>query len=205
MCPSSRRMCIFCTQRTCIYTFCAKVPHFFVRFCCRTPQGVRGLKWMRLCTSSRSSASHPARGAWIEICILGCCPLLFVRRAPQGARGLKSVRRDTRQQFVRSRPARGAWIEIGRPSAVCGQSSSRPARGAAKESPILFSGATCGEENISRPATVRAAGRQVFRQNHTWAVIDRPGSLYSRGRVPRCARQICSSTSLASWYAMSAL
>ena len=37
------------------------------------------------------------------------------------------------------------------------------------------------------------------------AVIDRPGSLYSRGCVPRCARQICSSTSLASWYAMSAL
>ena len=176
----------------------------------------------------RSGQSRPARGAWIEIRDITLKHLSSSGRAPQGARGLKfeavflqnivNQSRPARGAWIeirpcwtkrawtrRSRPARGAWIEICFLHAHDGHQKSRPARGAAKESPILFSAATCVEENISRPATVRAAGRQVFRQNHTGAVTDRPGALYSRGRVPRCARQICSSTSLASWYAMSAL
>ena len=33
----------------------------------RTPQGVRGLKWHDRSNSSAMGASHPARGAWIEI------------------------------------------------------------------------------------------------------------------------------------------
>ena len=56
----------------------------------RTPHGVRGLK----CTCKRRLklhwASHPSRGAWIEI----------VRVRPYGHAALKS------------HPSRGAWIEI---------------------------------------------------------------------------------------------
>ena len=37
------------------------------RFCGRTPQGVRGLKYRRADHGRGRSASHPARGAWIEI------------------------------------------------------------------------------------------------------------------------------------------
>ena len=87
--PSSRRMCIFCTQRACIYTFCAKVPHFFVRFCCRTPQGVRGLKY------------------GVKV-IRTVAP----RRTPQGVRGLKSLSSAWTVSPRRSHPARGAWIEM---------------------------------------------------------------------------------------------
>ncbi len=35
--------------------------------CCRTPQGVRGLKYFRSYLSNSAVQSHPARGAWIEI------------------------------------------------------------------------------------------------------------------------------------------
>ena len=34
---------------------------------CRTPQGVRGLKYAVSLGDLRLHASHPARGAWIEI------------------------------------------------------------------------------------------------------------------------------------------
>ena len=34
---------------------------------CRTPQGVRGLKSVRLLPGGAPARSHPARGAWIEI------------------------------------------------------------------------------------------------------------------------------------------
>ena len=33
----------------------------------RTPQGVRGLKFVLVCTDLARYESHPARGAWIEI------------------------------------------------------------------------------------------------------------------------------------------
>ena len=55
----------------------------------RTPQGVRGLKSSVSNESGDLLASHPARGAWIEI----CCPFPLM---------MASV----------SHPARGAWIEI---------------------------------------------------------------------------------------------
>lgn len=53
-------MCIFCTQSACICTICAKAPHFFVRFCCRTPQGVRGLKYLLCLRVNLNRESHPA-------------------------------------------------------------------------------------------------------------------------------------------------
>ena len=55
----------------------------------RTPQGVRGLKYRGAAAGCHRDASHPARGAWIEI-PWRCC------RLPPW----------------RSHPARGAWIEI---------------------------------------------------------------------------------------------
>ena len=57
---------------------------------CRTPQGVRGLKFHSDPLKPTRKESHPARGAWIEI----------IQYAYQG--------------FAKqSHPARGAWIEIG--------------------------------------------------------------------------------------------
>ena len=55
----------------------------------RTPHGVRGLKWWSGCAGNQSAASHPARGAWIEMLSL-----------------LKQIMGQM------SHPARGAWIEI---------------------------------------------------------------------------------------------
>ena len=55
----------------------------------RTPHGVRGLKLEHLAHERLVPASHPARGAWIEI----------GKNTPGPER-------------VKSHPARGAWIEI---------------------------------------------------------------------------------------------
>ena len=55
----------------------------------RTPQGVRGLKFVGYLPDDGAPVSHPARGAWIEI--------------PRLSRALRCLR---------SHPARGAWIEI---------------------------------------------------------------------------------------------
>ena len=56
----------------------------------RTPQGVRGLKYLMQLAIAFVELSHPARGAWIEIAfslliIISC----FQCRTPQGVRGLK--------------------------------------------------------------------------------------------------------------------
>ena len=56
----------------------------------RTPQGVRGLKFVCLRRPFGLHLSHPARGAWIEIIHI----LAFAER------------------YIKSHPARGAWIEI---------------------------------------------------------------------------------------------
>ena len=39
----------------------------FSKVCCRTPRGVRGLKLVGSVMLLIFSASHPSRGAWIEI------------------------------------------------------------------------------------------------------------------------------------------
>ena len=61
----------------------------FVYFCCHAPQGVRGLKYKKTKEQSKAKASHPVRGAWIEM-----------------------VDTPTRCMFRPSHPARGAWIEM---------------------------------------------------------------------------------------------
>ena len=39
----------------------------FGKVCCRTPRGVRGLKFTKLQNVVLGDLSHPSRGAWIEI------------------------------------------------------------------------------------------------------------------------------------------
>ena len=41
----------------------------FGKVCCRTPRGVRGLKFNVAAGGDDSGKSHPSRGAWIEIII----------------------------------------------------------------------------------------------------------------------------------------
>ena len=43
------------------------VDGFFVNICCRTPCGVRGLKFRLADLKDMNVQSHPLRGAWIEI------------------------------------------------------------------------------------------------------------------------------------------
>ena len=102
---------------------------------CRTPHGVRGLKYSIGHIPLRCRESHPSRGAWIEIRTPARPCKSTRRRTPHGVRGLKfdrapriikdrlvapltgcvdwnlaSARR--RACFVTSHPSRGAWIEI---------------------------------------------------------------------------------------------
>ena len=41
----------------------------FGKVCCRTPRGVRGLKFSVERAKESDEVSHPSRGAWIEIVI----------------------------------------------------------------------------------------------------------------------------------------
>ena len=109
---------------------------FLSRVLGRTPQGVRGLKYLNLKLFLLILESHPARGAWIEMEIVENQSAIDYGRTPQGVRGLKSKVGATHfntsflgrtPQGVRglkcrkvakslgrksSHPARGAWIEI---------------------------------------------------------------------------------------------
>ena len=58
---------------------------------CRTPHGVRGLKSTDTESWGKAFASHPARGAWIEMVAVGSRSRHSACRAPHGARGLKCV------------------------------------------------------------------------------------------------------------------
>ena len=57
-------------------------------------------------------ASHPAWGAWIEICKSDVFDFGGSSRTPHGVRGLKSARRVGSRSRNLSHPAWGAWIEI---------------------------------------------------------------------------------------------
>ena len=101
----------------------------------RTPHGVRGLKYRVGHSDMPAVASHPSRGAWIEMGMeSGISPTygsrtphgvrglkfddelahgLTVGRTPHGVRGLKSrVRHNATTPPPPSHPSRGAWIEI---------------------------------------------------------------------------------------------
>ena len=65
---------------------------------CRTPQGVRGLKYTIITPKRPIVMSHPARGAWIEIDISVTINAGSIScRTPQGVRGLKSIPSKTRR------------------------------------------------------------------------------------------------------------
>ncbi len=80
---------------------------------CRTPHGVRGLKYLYRHRPSCALWSHSAWSAWIEnnsipYTIPVCC-----RRTPHGVRGLKSPPKAIYFTFLfMSHSARSAWIEI---------------------------------------------------------------------------------------------
>ena len=78
----------------------------------RTPQGVRGLKYVVRRRKLHPHKSHPARGAWIEIIMPTVGYRRLCRRTPQGVRGLKSACALPLALVWPSHPARGAWIEI---------------------------------------------------------------------------------------------
>ena len=61
----------------------------FGKVCCRTPRGVRGLKCVDVQRIDVIRASHPSRGAWIEIGTVWTIPSGAGRRTPRGVRGLK--------------------------------------------------------------------------------------------------------------------
>ncbi len=126
---------------------------FFSFHICRTPHGVRGLKLEDAGSVCERHASHPSRGAWIEIRETNLSRGTQASRTPHGVRGLKypSIMRDapmpgrtphgvrglkSRGAMGRglerlSHPSRGAWIEI---SSVCWRAYqdtlSHPSRGA---------------------------------------------------------------------------
>ena len=62
----------------------------FGKVCCRTPRGVRGLKFVFGLERGEGVRSHPSRGAWIEIGVL----------------------MTSTSNTSASHPSRGAWIEI---------------------------------------------------------------------------------------------
>ena len=99
------------------YFYCLllqKCRRFFVYFCCRTPQGVRGLK-LDDCGvfSDPAEESHPARGAWIEIIALVVFLLLVFLSHPARGAWIEIVHQSPPDILTRpSHPARGAWIEI---------------------------------------------------------------------------------------------
>ncbi len=95
----------------------------------RTPHGVRGLKCSRGDSCILSAASHPPRGAWIEIlnaysrccqsicrtphgvrglkCHLRIQPIQNISRTPHGVRGLKSPRPGRLPAFPAGRTPHG--------------------------------------------------------------------------------------------------
>ena len=102
----------------------------FGKVCCRTPRGVRGLKFGGLDVPGQVDArSHPSRGAWIEITTVLFSSGRDARRTPRGVRELKCNDPVTAHQRNGSHPSRGAWIEMPlfSPPRVC--FSSRTPRG----------------------------------------------------------------------------
>ena len=124
-----------------------------LRTWCRTPHGVRGLKyerayrpiqhavqshpsrgaWIEMLTVpllTAAAASHPSRGAWIEMILsfhLFNDPMC---RTPHGVRGLKFVQLLIHVGDDGSHPSRGAWIEIASRMGRSGVPPSHPSRGA---------------------------------------------------------------------------
>ena len=78
----------------------------------RTPHGVRGLKCAVLPRAREKAQSHPAWGAWIEIRDPAQSYAQGPGRTPHGVRGLKLFVCFYYLSSHLSHPAWGAWIEI---------------------------------------------------------------------------------------------
>ena len=76
----------------------------FGKVCCRTPRGVRGLKYQLVVLVSVTQESHPSRGAWIEIRRVGGVGASAASRTPRGVRGLKSPPPPTERALSRRTP-----------------------------------------------------------------------------------------------------
>ena len=74
-------------------------------------------------------ASHPSRGAWIEM-LMYAISLKCPGRTPHGVRGLKLHSGHILGQAALSHPSRGAWIEIRLSRAAVWRGLSHPSRGA---------------------------------------------------------------------------
>ena len=96
----------------------------------RTPHGVRGLKSAIQQHTRPHHASHPSRGAWIEIAPDERARGQVPRRTPHGVRGLKLDGVACGVVELLSHPSRGAWIEISTTSPRQSRSASHPSRGA---------------------------------------------------------------------------
>ena len=68
----------------------------------RTPRGVRGLKYTVNKISKKIHLSHPSRGAWIEIPPYSRVNPIITSRTPRGVRGLKckEIMKKRKEEFV---------------------------------------------------------------------------------------------------------
>ena len=78
----------------------------------RTPHGVRGLKLLHFTRKRGGIQSHPAWGAWIEIKNELYYNKNSLCRTPHGVRGLKLFLHSKVLPAHLSHPAWGAWIEM---------------------------------------------------------------------------------------------
>ena len=96
----------------------------------RTPHGVRGLKSDDRAQVRVGIASHPSRGAWIEITVAVSCGVSCTSHPSRGA-WIEIALRQLSAYVRRSHPSRGAWIEIGTMQYISRLSiKSHPSRGA---------------------------------------------------------------------------
>ena len=73
----------------------------------RTPHGVRGLKYVGAGDIHAGVKSHPSRGAWIEMCRPQPYPHQLCGRTPHGVRGLKFLVVGDVRAVVRVAPLTG--------------------------------------------------------------------------------------------------
>ena len=97
----------------------------------RTPHGVRGLKSIWDSVDAISGASHPSRGAWIEICVPSPHHIGGQSHPSRGAWIEIQTNLYQRMALNPSHPSRGAWIEICESRfSILSKNKSHPSRGA---------------------------------------------------------------------------
>ncbi len=142
--------------------------------------------------------SHPARGAWIEICIIyGTIDNLS--RTPQGVRGLKFASLLGQLDIWRgSHPARGAWIEMRLATITTPRiSRSHPARGAWIEISSVWLRLRMVKSHPARGAWIEIRVVLHYPRQHmshpargAWIEISKPESAITRkwSRTPQGVR-----------------